>query len=87
MRRPTFAAAIGLPFVVAVLPAASIFVSSPAPAGDEVYALDAAVPAGTTVELAGMATESPSATIPVAYGIGSAPSYGCEGTSATAIEG
>ncbi len=87
MRRPAFVTAISLPFVVAIIPAASIFVSSPAPAGEEVFALDSSVPAGTTVHLVSMSVDSAPAVEPVAYGIGATAPGPCDGTSVPAIEG
>lgn len=87
MRRPAFVTAISLPFVVAVIPAASILVSSPAPVGEEVFALDSSVPAGAAVHLVTMSVESAPAIEPVAYGIGATAPVSCDGASVPAIEG
>ncbi len=87
MPRPAFLAALSLPFVVAIIPAASILVANPTPAGEDAYAMDSAVPAGAIVQLASMPAIPDPAAVQLAYGIQQGLPVSCDETSAPTIEG
>ncbi|RIL04043.1 hypothetical protein DCC78_00170 [bacterium] len=87
MPRPAFLAAMSIPFIVAVIPAATIFVTTPTEVGQEVYTMDSPIPAGTTVHTASMPVAPDSWGAQVAYGIPTTVPVACDKASIPAIEG
>lgn len=86
MTRIALSGALLLPFIVAALPATSLFFGSSANPGDAPLVLTYDSAAAATMPVAAQVAEHPSFG-PAAYGVSQAAPRDCDPASATTIEG